>query len=658
MAGEIGHFALMLALLFALIGATVPHVGAARADARLMALADRSVLAQFLMAAVAFAALTYAFVTSDFSVVNVAANSHTEKPLLYKISGVWGNHEGSLLFWVLILTLFATLVSWRGGRLPLRFRSRVLAVQSFLVLGFLSFILFTSNPFLRLDPAPFEGNGLNPLLQDPGLAFHPPMLYLGYVGLSIAFSFAIAALIEGEVTPLWARWVRPWALLAWLLLTAGIALGSWWAYYELGWGGWWFWDPVENASFMPWLIAAALLHSAIVVEKRDALKSWTILLAIIAFSFSLLGTFVVRSGVITSVHAFATDPARGIFILGFLAVVIGGSMALYAWRAPSMTPGGLFGLVSRESALVLNNVFLSTFAAVVLVGTLYPLFVEVFGGGQITVGPPFFEYAAVVLMSPLIVALGIGPILAWKRGRLSRAMQIALPALIVALVAGLALSWQTTGGAVMTAVGFGLAIWLLVSVFLEIAARIKLWRAPSGAMKALAKITRAQWGMSLAHAGLGFILLGITISEAFTVEELRVVAPGDTVTVSGYDFTFQGVAPVAGPNFTAVRGFFEVRDEGRLLTTLMPEDRVYVNPVMNTTEAAIHLLVSGDLYAVIGEAAGPGRWSVRLYFKPMISGLWLGALMMVLGGLLSLSDRRLRLGVPTGKRTKAKGEAA
>lgn len=653
MAGEIGHFSLILALAFALVGATVPHVGAHRHDTRLMALADRSVLAQFLMAVTAFAALTYAFVTSDFSVINVAANSHSLKPMLYKISGVWGNHEGSLLFWVLILTLFGALVSWRGKNLPLGFRSRVLAVQSLLVVGFLCFILFTSNPFLRLDPAPLEGNGLNPLLQDPGLAFHPPMLYLGYVGLSIAFSFAVAALLEGEVTPLWARWVRPWALLAWVFLTGGIALGSWWAYYELGWGGWWFWDPVENASFMPWLAATALLHSAIVVEKRDALKSWTILLAIIAFSFSLLGTFLVRSGVITSVHAFATDPARGVFILGFLGLVIGGSTALYAWRSPRLGPGGLFGVVSRESGLVLNNILLSTFAAVVLVGTLYPLFVEAAGAGQITVGPPFFEFAAIVLMSPLVVALGFGPLLAWKRGKLSRATQIAFPALVVALVAGTVLVWNTTGDYVMTAFGFGLSLWLIATVLLEIAGRIKLWKAPSRALGGLVKITRAQWGMSLAHAGLGVMLLGITVSEAFTSEQLLVMAPGDTATVAGYDFDFDGVAPVAGPNYTAVRGFFEVSQNGVPMTTLMPEDRVYTNPAMNTTEAAIYPLISGDLYAVVGEATGAGRWSVRLYFKPLISGLWVGALMMMIGGLLSLSDRRLRIGVPTGRQTTA-----
>jgi len=650
MIAELGHFALMLALAFALLGAVVPHVGIARSNARLVAVADNVAIGQFAMVLVAYAALTYSFIISDFSVVGVASNSHTAKPLLYKISGVWGNHEGSLLLWVLMLTLFACAVSLRGKYLPARFRARVLAVQSLLVVGFLLFILLTSNPFLRLDPAPVEGNGLNPLLQDPGLAFHPPMLYLGYVGLSIAFSFAVAALIEGEVTPLWARWVRPWTLAAWVFLTGGLALGSWWAYYELGWGGWWFWDPVENAAFMPWLAATALLHSAIVVEKRDALKSWTILLAIVAFSFSLLGTFLVRSGVLTSVHAFAVDPERGIFILAFLAITVGGSLTLYAWRAPKLTPGGLFGLVSRESALVLNNILLSTFAAVVLVGTLYPLFVEAFGAGQLSVGPPFFEYAAAVLMSPLIVALGFGPLLAWKRGRIGRAGQILLPALVVALVAAIAVYWQSIGGAVMTAFGLGLAIWLTVSVFLEIAERIQLFKKPAGAFSRLRGLPRASWGMSLAHLGLAVILFGITISEAWTEEKLIVMAAGDTEEIGGFTFTFSGVAPVAGANFTAVRGFFDVSRAGRTVTSLTPEDRVYTDPVMNTTEASIYPLVRGDLYAVIGEAAGAGRWSVRLYFKPFISGLWLGSLMMMVGGLLSLSDRRLRIGAPKAKR--------
>ncbi|SDD34815.1 heme lyase CcmF/NrfE family subunit [Kordiimonas lacus] len=654
MIAELGHFATILALVLALLGATVPHVGIARGDSRLMAVADNAAIGQFLMAIIAFGALMYSYIISDFSVYAVAANSHSAKPMLYKIAGVWGNHEGSLLLWILMLTLFAAALSLKGRKLPQRFRTRVIAVQSALVVGFLLFILFTSNPFVRLDPAPFEGNGLNPLLQDPGLAFHPPMLYLGYVGLSVAFSFAVAALIEGEVTPLWARWVRPWTLVAWMFLTAGIILGSWWAYYELGWGGWWFWDPAENASFMPWLVATALLHSAIVVEKRDALKSWTILLSIVAFSFSLLGTFLVRSGVITSVHAFANDPARGVFILGFLVVVIGGALTLYAWRAPKLTPGGLFGLVSRESALVLNNILLSTFAGVVLVGTLYPLVLEATGSGQISVGAPFFDFGAIVLMSPLIVALGFGPLLAWKRGRLPRAATTLLPALVVALVVGLFTYWQTAGGVVMTAFGLLLATWLLASVAMEIAERTQLFKNPAGFLRRLRHLPRASWGMSLAHSGVAVLLFGITISEAWTEEKLVIMQRGDTAEVGDYSVRFDGVAPVTGPNYTAIQGhFYASPKSGGADIMLEPQDRLYTDPVMNTTEAAIHSMLSGDLYAVIGEAAGGGRWSVRLYFKPFVVGLWLGAAMMVLGGLLSLSDRRLRVGAPKAKKLSA-----
>jgi len=647
---ELGHFALIVALVLSVLGAIVPQVGIARGDTRMMALAGQIAYGQFLMAATAFGALTYAYVVSDFSVVNVAANSHTAKPLLYKISGVWGNHEGSLMLWVLVLSLFAACVAFRGKSLPLRFRSRVLAVQSTLLVGFLLFMVFTSNPFMRLDPAPLEGNGLNPLLQDPGLAFHPPMLYIGYVGLSVAFSFAVAALIEGEVTPLWARWVRPWTLAAWVFLTGGIALGSWWAYYELGWGGWWFWDPVENASFMPWLAATALLHSSIVVEKRDALKSWTILLAIVAFSFSLLGTFLVRSGVLTSVHAFAVDPERGIFILAFLALTIGGSLALYAWRAPRLAPSGMFGLASRESALILNNILLATFAAVVLVGTLYPLMLEAMNGTQITVGPPFFEYAATVLMSPLIVALGFGPLLAWKRGRISKTVQVLLPAVIIALVIFWSVIWHDAAGLLMTGFGMALGIWLIISVFLEINSRIKFIRQPGQFFKRAKRQPRATWGMSLAHMGLGIIILGITVSEAWTDETLRLMKTGESTEVGGFTFTLEAVEPVAGPNYTAVRAKFLVEKNGHFIARLLPEDRVYSDPPMNTTEAGIYPLVRGDLYAVIGEHAGGDAWSVRLYFKPLISGLWLGSAFMVLGGLISLTDRRQRIGAPAGKR--------
>ncbi|WCL54460.1 heme lyase CcmF/NrfE family subunit [Gimibacter soli] len=657
MIAEAGHFALVIATILALMAGIVPPVGLKRRDMSLIALADRFAVAQFLMVAIAFAALMHGFIVSDFSLKVVAANSHTAKPMLYKVAGTWGNHEGSLLLWVLILTLFASLISLFGRKLPLVFRARVLSVQALLSLGFLLFILVTSNPFERLSPAPLEGNGLNPLLQDPGLAFHPPMLYLGYVGLSVAFSFAVAALIEREVTPMWARWVRPWTLTAWIFLTGGIALGSWWAYYELGWGGWWFWDPVENASFMPWLAATALLHSAIVVEKRDALKSWTILLAIVAFSFSLLGTFLVRSGVITSVHAFAVDPARGIFILGFLAVVVGASLTLFAMRAPSLAPGGLFGLVSRESALVLNNILLATFAAVVLIGTLYPLFVEAAGGAQISVGAPFFDYAALVLMSPLIVALGLGPLLAWKRGRLSRAFRLLLPALIVAAVVFVGTIWATAGGYVMSAFGLALGLWLIASAKLEILQRVRFFEGPVAGLRRLVRLPRAALGMALAHMGLGVLVLAITISEAWTSETLTVLSPGETAMVGGFEFTLDKVEPVAGPNYAAVRGTLTVRKDGDLVTVLTPEDRTFGDPVMETTEAAIRPLVTGDLYAVIGEAIGPvvadGRWSLRLYFKPAISGLWLGALMMMAGGLLSLSDRRARVGAAAAREKTA-----
>jgi len=654
MTAEIGQFALLLGLMMAVVGATVPHWGIKRNNAQLMAIADMSTLGLFLLTAIASAMLSYAFITSDFSLAVVATNSHSTKPMLYKITGFWANHEGSLLLWVQILTLFGAAISVFGKKLPTAFRARVLAVQASVAVGFLLFMIFTSNPFDRLATIPFEGNGLNPLLQDPGLAFHPPMLYLGYVGLSVAFSFAIAALIDGEVTPAWARWVRPWTLTAWCFLTGGIALGGWWAYYELGWGGWWFWDPVENASFMPWLAATALLHSAIVVEKRDALKSWTILLAIIAFSFSLLGTFLVRSGVLTSVHAFAVDPARGIFILGFLGLVIGGSLTLYAWRAPHLKSGGLFGMVSRESALILNNILLSTFAAVVLIGTLYPLILEAYDGTQISVGPPFFDFATTVLMSPLIIALGFGPLLAWKRGKLSRAAQTLLPALIVAIIAFGAVFWTDLKGPLMTALGLGLATWLIMSVLIELNKRAKITTEPTKAFKRMRALPMGDWGMRLGHLGFAIILLGITVSEAWTDEKLVVMQPGDSSMVASYEMTFDGVEPITGANYSAVRGHFTVRQDGKFIALLNPEERLYASPVMPTTEADIYPLLSGDLYAVIGEQVGTNSWSMRLYFKPFISGLWLGSILMMIGSILSISDRRLRLGT-AAKKQKAEG---
>ncbi|GAB4123974.1 MAG: heme lyase CcmF/NrfE family subunit [Rhodothalassiaceae bacterium] len=653
---ETGHFALILALMFALAAATLPLIGAARGDDRLIALARPLALGQFLLILTAFLALAHAYATSDFSVLNVAENSHSLKPMLYKLSGTWGNHEGSLLLWVLILTLFSSLVAFGARSIDDAFRARILAVQAMIASGFLLFMLLTSNPFLRLLPAPLEGRGLNPLLQDPGLAFHPPFLYLGYVGFSVAFSFAVAALIEGRIGPAWARAVRPWALGAWTALTLGIALGSWWAYYELGWGGWWFWDPVENASFMPWLAGTALVHSAIVVEKRDALKRWTVLLAILTFSLSLLGTFLVRSGVLTSVHAFAVDPERGVFILLLLGIAIGGALALYALRAGALEPGGLFRPASREGALVLNNVLLSIACAIVFVGTLYPLILDALTGDKVTVGPPFFEASFTPVMALLVLALGFGPLLAWKRGDLVRAairLRFAL-SLAAALAALAFVLWGA--GPVMAFLGFALGGWLIGAGLVDLVARSGLpATSPRQAFARLRGLPRATFAMILAHMGLGITIFGISASEAWTDETLTVLAIGETAEVGDYRFRLEGVEPVAGPNYTAIRARFAVSRNGREHAPLLPEQRSYSAPPMETTEAAIAPHIGGDLYAVIGDPTSDGRWSARLYFKPLVSWIWGGALVMALGGILSLSDRRLRIGAPrrTGSRPAA-----
>ncbi len=644
-APEIGHFALVLTLALALLQATLPLYGAARNNTALMALARPLAVTQVLFVAISFAALTIAYIVSDFSLTVVASNSHTAKPMLYKISGVWGNHEGSLLLWILILAVFGAAVALFGRMLPMPFRARALAVQAMITVGFLLFTLLTSNPFDRLDPAAVEGIGLNPLLQDPGLAFHPPFLYLGYVGFSIAFSFAIAALIEGKVDPAWARWVRPWTLMAWVFLTIGIALGSWWAYYELGWGGWWFWDPVENASFMPWLAGTALLHSAIVVEKRDSLKSWTILLAIITFSFSLLGTFLVRSGVLTSVHAFATDPARGVFILAFLIVVVGGSLALYAFRANSLTPGGLFEPISREGALILNNLLLSTAAVTVLIGTLYPLFLDVVTGEKGTVGPPYFNGVFIPLMAPLIAAMGIGPLLTWKRADLKAAFQRLIAVAIITVVVLLVLMIWIGGVSPLAALGFALGVWLVAASIGEWMIRVGV-RDGAGLWGRIRRLPRAHWGMTLAHLGLGVFVLGVAGVGAWEDERLAVMKVGESQTISGYTFTLTDVKPVPGPNYTALQGVFTVTDNAKQIAILRPESRTYVNPPMATTEAAIYPMALRDLYAVIGESAAPGAWSVRLYIKPLQGWLWIGVLIMALGGVVSLTDRRYRIGAP------------
>ncbi|MGH6981791.1 MAG: heme lyase CcmF/NrfE family subunit, partial [Stellaceae bacterium] len=542
----LGHFALMLALPLALVQATVPLWGASRRHAGMMALGDMTALAQFALIALAFAALVNAYVTSDFSVLNVAENSSSAKPLLYKISGVWANHEGSMMLWVLILTLFGAAVAWFGDNLPPALKARVLSVQAMIGAGFFLFILFTSDPFQRLANPPLDGNGLNPILQDPGLAFHPPMLYLGYVGFSVAFAFAVAALIEGKVDPAWARWVRPWTLAAWCALTIGIAMGSWWAYYTLGWGGWWFWDPVENASFMPWLAGTALLHSAIVVEKRDALKSWTVLLAILAFSLSLVGTFLVRSGVLTSVHAFALDPRRGLFILILLAVAIGGSLLLYAIRAPALKGGGLFAPISREGALVLNNILLATGCATVFLGTLYPLFLDAVGGPKLSVGFPFFNRTFVPLMVPLLLAVAAGPFLAWKRGDLGGALQRLWAAFGIAVLVGAIALYVTEGGPILAVGGLMLAAWVGGAAIVEWVERTHLnWR------RAI-RLPRATHGMSLAHLGLAVTVAGIAAS-AWQQERIVVMHPGDDLAVGGYTLHLDRIGASDTPSYHAER---------------------------------------------------------------------------------------------------------
>jgi len=644
---ETGHFALVLAAGVALIQFLLPLYGAQCGDRRLMAVAVPAALTQLVLIALAFAILTHAYVVSDFSVENVAANSHSAKPLLYKFSGVWGNHEGSMLLWVLILALFGAAVAVFGRNLPPALRARVLAIQGSVGAAFLLFLVLTSNPFLRLDPAPIEGNGLNPILQDPALAFHPPFLYAGYVGLSIAFSFAVAALIEGRVDAAWARWVRPWTLAAWMFLTIGIAMGSWWAYYELGWGGWWFWDPVENASFMPWLVATALVHSAIVVEKRNALKIWTVLLSIFAFSLSLIGTFLVRSGVLTSVHAFAVDPARGAFILMILMLFIGGSLALFAWRAPALKAGGLFAPVSREGGLVVNNLLLCVAALAVFVGTLYPLALETLNGDKISVGPPFFNLTFGPIIIPLLLLVPVGPFLAWKRGDAATALRRLWIAAAIAILLGLAIFAWNVRGPWLAPFGMALGAWLSAGAILELAGRISLFRIPLGAsLQRLAGLPRSAIGMTLAHAGLGIMICGIIAISLWKTEVIIAVKPGEPVKVGDYTVTFQGDAPLTGPNYTGRAGRFKVEKDGIDVTTLVSEKRVFKPSNMPTTEVGLHQTLAGDLYVVMGDEGNDGSFSMRMYFNPLFNLIWLGALIMFIGGGFSLADRRYRVGVP------------
>ena len=644
---ELGHYALVLALVMALAQGSLPMIGAARGIRPWMQLAGPTALAQLAFVLVAFLALMRAFVASDFSVAIVAQHSHSDQPLIYKVAGTWGNHEGSLLLWVLILNIFGGLVAAFGGNLPPRLKARTLGVQALISVGFLLFMLFTSNPFARLDPAPFEGEELNPLLQDPGLALHPPMLYLGYVGFSIVFSFAVAALIDGKIDAAWARWVRPWCLLSWTCLTGGIALGSWWAYNELGWGGWWFWDPVENASFMPWLIGTALLHCALVVEKRDALKAWTILLSILTFGLSLLGTFLVRSGIITSVHAFAQDPTRGVFILMLLAIAIGAPLTLFALRAPNLRAGGLFAPISREGAMVMNNLLLATMTATVFLGTLYPLLLELTTGKTISVGAPFYTATFGVLALPLLALMAVGPFLGWKRGDLKGALQRLTAAAIAALGAAAIALWIKFDGPLLAPLAFAGGFWLLTGTLIEWIERVKLFRTPwRSALGRARNLPRAAYGMSLAHAGLAIAILGMTGSAAWKSEQVTALRPGQSLQLQGYDFKLESVGPLRAENYLADRAHFVVTKDGDFVADLYPERRQYLVQPMPTTEAAIHSSFLADLYAVIGEPDGKGGWTVRVYHEPMVPWIWFGALVMVVGGLTSLSDRRYRVGAP------------
>ena len=639
MINEIGHFTLLLAFCVALLQATVPLFGAHKGRIDLMAISESAANLQFALLLASFGALTHAFITSDFSVKLVVLNSHSLKPMLYKITGVWGNHEGSMLLWVLILSLFGASASWFGANLPILLKTRVLAVQGAIGVAFLAFIIFTSNPFERVEIPPFDGQDLNPLLQDPGLAFHPPFLYLGYVGLSMAFSFAVAALIEGRIDAAWGRWVRPWTLAAWIFLTIGIALGSWWAYYELGWGGFWFWDPVENASFMPWLLAAALLHSAIVVEKRETLKSWTILLAILAFGFSLIGTFIVRSGVLTSVHAFANDPERGMFILIILGIFMGGALTLFSFRSSAMEARGVFSMVSRETALVSNNVLLAVSAFVVFFGTIWPLVAELFFDRKLSVGPPFFNAAFTPFMILLGLILPVGSNLPWKRANILNSSKKLIFVFILSIcLAGLIWAIQT-GKSLIGPVGVFLGAWIVMGTILDLFS--KLGRSIS--LKRLIVLPRADFGKFFAHSGLGITMFAIAALTSWEKEDIRVVPVGGSWKIAAYELKLNSVENVRGPNYFSTMGIIAVSKDGQLLTVLRPEKRNYPVAQMPTTEAAIDYRLSRDLYVVLGDQQSDNSWTIRTYLKPFTNWIWGGCALMAVGGLLSLTDRRLRI---------------
>ncbi|MET0086981.1 MAG: heme lyase CcmF/NrfE family subunit [Sedimenticola sp.] len=635
---EIGHLALILALCMALIQGTLPLIGAHKGIASWVALAKPAARAQLLFILVAYGCLTYAFLVHDFSVAYVATNSNTKLPTLYLISGVWGAHEGSLLFWAVTLALWTAAVTVFSRSVPEVMTARVVGVMGLVSVGFLMFMLFTSSPFDRLPNPPAEGRDLNPLLQDPGLAIHPPMLYMGYVGFSVAFAFAIAAMLGGRLDAAWARWSRPWTNVAWVFLTLGIALGSWWAYYELGWGGWWFWDPVENASFMPWIVGTALMHSLAVTEKRGAFKAWTVLLAIFAFSLSLLGTFLVRSGVLTSVHAFATDPERGVFILLFLCVVIGGSLLLYSWRAAQIRSSVRFSLVSRETGLLLNNVILVVTACSVLLGTLYPLFLDALGMGKISVGPPYFNSVFIPLTIPLAVLVGVGALARWKQDDPMELFRKVRVHMVVSLVVGLALPLLAPHYSWGAALGMVLSLWVLLT---SVQWLLDKATAGRGLWQVIRNTQRGAWGMLFGHVGIAVFIVGVSLTSVYSTEKDVRLEPGETYSLGGYDFLLQKVENVRGPNYMAARGTVEISREGAHVVTLYPEKRNYLHSQMPMTEAGIDAGLTRDLFVALGEPLGTqGAWAVRLYHKPFVRWIWLGSIFMSIGGLLAASDRR------------------
>jgi len=641
MIAELGHIALIMALMMALLQAAFPLIGAHQGVPVWMAVARPAGRAQFLFLLVSIACLALSFVNNDFSVAYVAKNSNSGLPLYYRIAAVWGAHEGSMLLWAFILGLWTLAVTLFSRGLSEEMLARVLGVMGLISIGIQLFILLTSNPFERLVPAPLDGNDMNPLLQDFGMTIHPPMLYMGYVGLSVAFSFAIAALLGGSLDSAWARWSRPWTLVAWVFLTFGITLGSWWAYYELGWGGWWFWDPVENASFMPWLVGTALLHSLAVTEKRGAFKAWTVLLALFAFSLSLLGTFLVRSGVLTSVHAFASDPTRGLFILVFLGIVVGGSLLLYALRAPAVQDNAQFRLISKENLLLLNNILLVTAAASILLGTLYPLILDALGLGKISVGPPYFTAVFAPLMAPIFVLAGIAPLFAWRQADLVRIAQRTRWIFIASLSLGagfIAVCWSPTDIKAMA--GLSVAIWLATTALLSLHARLRL---RNGLLEGLRSQSTSVYGMTLAHLGAAAFLVGAVLSSQYSEEKLVRLEPGESVTLGGYSFRFDGVGEVAGPNYQAKEGRFHVFEGDGEVAELKPQKRIYRVQRNTMTEAAIDPGLFRDLYVALGEPLEGGAWSVRIYCKPFIRWIWLGGLLMMTGGLFSAADRRYRL---------------